>query len=129
MLLLHVSAQGVAYYEKRVDEHGIRRITATGGSRYLSSAYASSLGHDDWPAIDKRSCCEYAQPRVAAQTVHREYKGFPISTAIGWAMVPVVSILKRVAGLRQADMLRLGGPPRRRLDDTCGQAGEEASRR
>ena len=113
MLAHHVKRPHVAaYLKKRVDKNGIRRpVAANREIALLSSAYAWGLGHDDWPAIAENPCYGVRRNRESPRKRYvesAELARFGRQSAPRW--LRCYCVLKRVAGLRQADMLRLGRP-------------------
>jgi integrase len=100
------------YLKKRADRKGVPRpVRANREISLLSSAYSWALGHDDWPSIGENPCFGVRHNREAARKRYvesAELARFGREAAPRW--LRCYCILKRVAGLRQADMLRLGRP-------------------
>ena len=101
-----------AYLKKRADKAGVLRpVRANREVALLSSAFSWALGHDDWPEILENPCYGVRRNRERPRDRYvesAELVRFGKEAAPRW--LRCYCLLKRVAGLRQGDMLRLGKP-------------------
>lgn len=108
----HVTkAHVAAYLKKRVDKHGIKRpVRANREIALLSSAYAWALGHEDWPEIAENPCYGVRRNRERPRDRYVEHAELVRFGKLAPRWLRCYCLLKRVAGLRQGDMLRLLKP-------------------